>query len=248
MATYSRPIAGDITHPLARTLGDLAVQMQAQKSTAGTLRAIVDAAAHLVPGARWAGISRIRGRQVVAVVPTDPIVAKLDELQSELRDGPCLTALREHHTVQIADMSADTRWPQFARQATELGVHSLLSSQLFVRGENLGSLNLYGGEASVFSEDSVESGTILAQHAAVALAGATAENHFHAALGSRDVIGQAKGILMHRDNLTGLQRSMCWSRLPKKPTSSSSMWPAGSLKSMRPDLAQISAHRRHRFG
>ena len=102
-------------------------------------------------------------------------------------------------------MSTDTRWPQFARQATELGVHSLLSFQLFVHSENLGALNLCGGEAGVFSHDSVEIGTILAQHAAVALAGATAENHFHAALASRDIIGQAKGLLMHRDQLTGLQ-------------------------------------------
>ena len=35
--------------------------------------------------------------------------------------------------------------------------------------------------------------------------GAAAENQFQAALASRDVIGQAKGIIMHRDNLTGLQ-------------------------------------------
>jgi transcriptional regulator with GAF, ATPase, and Fis domain len=198
-------MAADTSHRLARTPGDLAVAMQAQKGTADTLRAIVDAAPHIVPGARWAGISMIHGRQVEAKVPTHPIVAKLDELQSELGDGPCLTALRDHHTVQIDDMSTDTRWPQFARQATELGVHSLLSFQLFVRSQTLGALNLYGGEAGVFAADSVQVGTILAQHAAVALSGATAQNHFQAALASGDVIGQAKGILMHRDKITGLQ-------------------------------------------
>ena len=80
-----------------------------------------------MPGARWAGISLIQGRQVVAKVPTDPIVAKLDELQSALGDGPDITALREHHTVHIDDMSNETRWPEFTRQATELGMHSLLS-------------------------------------------------------------------------------------------------------------------------
>jgi len=198
-------MAGDVHHRLARLLGDLAVDMQAQSGTADTLRAIVDAAAHIVPGARWAGISTIHGRKVVAEVPTDPIVTKLDDLQTELGDGPCLTALRQHLTVHIADMSTDTRWPQFARQATELGVRSLLSFQLFVRSNNLGALNVYGGEPDVFSQDSIDVGTILAQHAAVAMIGATAENHFQAALASRDIIGQAKGILMHRDNLTGLQ-------------------------------------------
>jgi transcriptional regulator with GAF, ATPase, and Fis domain len=195
----------DIGHRLAHTLGDLAVQMQAQKDTAATLRAIVEAAPHIVPGARWAGISLIQGRQVVAKVPTDPIVAKLEELQSELGDGPSITALRQHHTVHIDDMSSETRWPQFTRQATDLGVRSLLSFQLFVESRNLGALNLYGEQAGCFSEDSGDVGAIVAQHAAVAMFGAAAENQFQAALPSRDVIGQAKGIIMHRDNLTGLQ-------------------------------------------
>ena len=198
-------IMADIGHRLAHTLGDLAVRMQAQKDTADTLRAVVEAAAHIVPGARWAGISLRQGRQVLAQVPTDPIVAKLDELQSELGDGPGLTALREHHTVHIDDMSSETRWPEFTRQATELGVFSLLSFQLFVESKNLGALNLYSEQAGSFSEDSKDVGAIVAQHAAVAMFGATAENQFQAALASRDVIGQAKGILMHRDNLTGLQ-------------------------------------------
>jgi hypothetical protein len=88
----------------------------------------------------------IRGKQVIAEVPTDPVVAELDKLQSELGDGPCLTALREHHTVLINDMSTDARWPQFAQRAAQLGVRSLLSFQLFVRSENLGALNLYGAE------------------------------------------------------------------------------------------------------
>jgi hypothetical protein len=66
-------------------------------------------------------------------------------------------------------------------------------------------LNLYGGEAGVFSDDSIDVGTILAQHAAVAFVGSATANHFHAALARRDIIGQAKGILMQRENLIGLQ-------------------------------------------
>lgn len=190
---------------LAYTLGDLAVYMQAQHGTTDTLRSIVEAAAKIVPGARWAGVSLIQGRKVVAQVPTDPAVAKLDALQSDLGDGPCLTALRDYHTVHIADMALDTRWPEFSLLASELGVRSLLSFQLFVEGENLGALNIYGGEAGVFSAESIEVGTLIAQHAAVALSGAISASQFQSALATRDVIGQAKGILMHRENLTGLQ-------------------------------------------
>jgi len=50
---------------LARILGELAVEMQAQEGTAETLQAIVEGAVHHVPGARWARISMIQGRQVM---------------------------------------------------------------------------------------------------------------------------------------------------------------------------------------
>ncbi|MCV7303462.1 GAF and ANTAR domain-containing protein [Mycobacterium barrassiae] len=192
-------------HRLAQTLGDLAVEMQGQRDTTDTLRAIVDAAAKIVPGAQWAGISLIEGNRVVPEVPTDPVVAKLDDLQTELGDGPSLSALKEQTTVHITDMSTDTRWPQFATAALQLGVRSLLSFQLFVRRNNLGALNLYGAETGGFTEDSLDIGLILAQHAAVAMAGAAAEHQFQAGLASRDIIGQAKGLLMQRNNLTGVQ-------------------------------------------
>jgi GAF domain-containing protein len=190
---------------LAQVLGDLAIEMQAQTDTETTLHTIVEGAVMIVPGARWAGISMIEGRKVQSRAPSDPIVAELDQAQTSLNEGPCLSALREHHTVLVDDMTTDSRWPRFAQAAVERGVRSLLSFQLFVRGENLGALNLYGGEVGAFNEDSIDIGAVLAQHASVALIGAAEASHLQTALTNRDVIGQAKGILMQRDNLTGLQ-------------------------------------------
>jgi GAF domain-containing protein len=190
---------------LAQVLGDLAIEMQAQTGTESTLHAIVKGAVDIVPGARWAGISMIDGREVRPQGPSDPLVVELDELQTSLNEGPCLSALREHQTVLIDDMATETRWPRFTKAALERGARSLLSFQLFVRSENLGALNLYAGEARAFGDESIIVGEVLAQHASVALVGAATETHFHAAVISRDIIGQAKGILMHRDNLTGLQ-------------------------------------------
>jgi GAF domain-containing protein len=190
---------------LAEVFGDLAVEMQAQKGSSDTLQSIVEAAPKVVPGARWAGISLVQGTKIVSEVPTSRSVAELDQLQSDLNQGPCLTALREYHTVHIDDMRTETRWPDFGREAQQRGMRSMLSFQLFVRSENLGALNLYSDEPGAFSEDSFLIGEILAQHAAVAMIGAAAETQFENALATRDVIGQAKGMLMQRDNLTGLQ-------------------------------------------
>lgn len=183
---------------LAQILGDLAVEMQDQGDTESTLRSIVDGAVAIVPGARWAGVSLIEGRTVEPRVPSDPIVAKLDSLQSELDEGPCLSALREHRTILIDDMATDNRWPKFSHAAIDIGARTLLTFQLYVTHHNLGALNLYGSEPGVFAEDSIMVGEIVAQHASVALIGAAAEAQFDAALSSRDVIGQAKGIIMER--------------------------------------------------
>jgi transcriptional regulator with GAF, ATPase, and Fis domain len=189
---------------LTRILGDLAVELQGQLDAEATLEAIVQSSVGLVPGARWAGISLIEGRKVSSRAPTDDLVAELDGLQTSLNEGPCLSALREHHTVEIDDMNTESRWPRFAKESLRLGVQSLLSFQLFVRKDNLGALNLYGGEANVFDEDSHLAGSVLAQHASVALAAVVSEAQFRRALDSRDVIGQAKGMLMERNQVTSL--------------------------------------------
>jgi GAF domain-containing protein len=190
---------------LAQLLGDLAVEIQDQTDRRTTLRVIVEAAVVMVPGARWAGVSLIEGRHVRAEAPSDAIVAALDEAQIMLNEGPCLSALREHHTVHVEDMATETRWPRFAEVALVRGALSLLSFQLFVHSRNLGALNLYGDHAGAFTEESFSIGELLAQHASVALMGATTEAQLMSAVASRDLIGQAKGLLMHRNNLDGLQ-------------------------------------------
>lgn len=198
---YVRAMARD----LAAVLGDLAVEMQAQVDPEATLQAIVAGATDIVPGVRWAGISLLNNGKVLARAPSATLVAELDVLQSDLNEGPCLSALRERRTVLIPDMAAESDWPQFARAAYARGVRSLLSFQLFVQDQSLGALNLYADQSDVFDDESVAIGLIVAQHASVALMAAESKDQFGEALASRDVIGQAKGLLMQRNNVTALQ-------------------------------------------
>ncbi len=106
--------------------------------------------------------------------------------------------------VPVGPASADVVWPEFARQASELGVGSMMCFQLFVQGDRLGGLNLYAGRPGTF-DDSQDIGQMLAAHAAVAVAGAEHEANLRTAVNNRDVIGQAKGILMERHELTADQ-------------------------------------------
>ncbi|TDL01614.1 ANTAR domain-containing protein [Mycobacterium paragordonae] len=194
------PAADDLAH----LLGTLAVELEGHSDPEEVLREIVRSSVEIVPGARWAGISYIEGDRIESRVPTDQLVAELDALQTTLDGGPCLSALREHHTVKIDDMATEKRWPRFAEAAMHRGVRSLLSFRLFVRRGSLGALNLYGGETNVFDEESILVGEVLAQHASVALARLNSEARFQRALDSRDIIGQAKGLLMQRNDVDGL--------------------------------------------
>jgi transcriptional regulator with GAF, ATPase, and Fis domain len=190
------PLLGAVMATLARTL------QREHASAVDTLAAVTTAVVAAVPGAEHAAISLIERRSIVhSHAATSEMARRLEQLQGELEDGPCLTATWEQQTVHITDMARETRWPRFAAAAAEAGVGAMLCFQLFVDGDNLGALNLYAPTAGVFDEESESIGLIFAAHAAVAIAGAHEERHLHAALAHRDIIGQAKGIVMERFHL-----------------------------------------------
>ncbi|MDQ3901507.1 MAG: GAF and ANTAR domain-containing protein, partial [Actinomycetota bacterium] len=174
-----------------------------------TLRGIVAAAVDTVPGAQYAGLSEVQARREINTpASTDELVRVVDAVQYETGQGPCLDAIYLQQTVRVSDMGSDDRWPEFAKRAQQSGVGSMLSFQLYVVGDNLGALNLYNREPGAFDDDSEHVGLLFASHAAVAMAGAQRNEQLNQAMGTRDLIGQAKGILMERHKLTAEQAFM----------------------------------------
>jgi GAF domain-containing protein len=172
----------------------------------GLLGAVTHAAVTTVPGAEVGSISYVVGRQgVESRGATGDLPRRLDEAQNRLQEGPCLDAVREQPVVRVEDMRDEPRWPRFAAEATALGVRSSLSVRLVIEDDRLGALNLYAPTPGAFTEESVDIGQAIAAHAAIALIGAKTEGHLRTAIGSRDLIGQAKGILMERYRLTAAQ-------------------------------------------
>jgi GAF domain-containing protein len=127
----------------------------------------------------------------------------VDEAQYETGQGPCLSSLYEHQTERLSDMRDCQRWPNLAARASELGVGSMLAVQLFVHGDNLGALNLHSRQPDAFSDDSEQVALMFAAHAAVAFAAAQAQEQMQTAVDRRDLIGQAKGVLIERYKITG---------------------------------------------
>ncbi|MGN9812592.1 ANTAR domain-containing protein [Micromonospora sp. BQ11] len=183
---------------LARSLHDL-------DDTEATAQAIVAVAVDTVPGATYAGLSMTSRQPAAAIVVTDQVVSHIDQAQHDTGEGPAMTSLREHRTVRVDDMAADTRWPRFAARAAQIGVGSMLAVQVYVRREDLGVLTLYSRDPHAFDDDAEQIALLFATHAAVALAGAHNAQHLTTALKNRDAIGQAKGILMERYRLSADQ-------------------------------------------
>jgi GAF domain-containing protein len=107
------------------------------------------------------------------------------------------------------DVETDTRWPEFGRAAAKSGVLAVLCVPLVLNGQAVGTLNLYSKTTHGFTEAGEETARLFSEQAAVACVNAEVywrtynlTEHLREALESRDVIGQAKGILMARRGCT----------------------------------------------
>ncbi|MGY2085746.1 GAF and ANTAR domain-containing protein [Blastococcus sp. SYSU DS0539] len=194
-------------HHLGEVMSRVARELQEEHDDVeGTLRAITAAAVRTVPAAEDCSISDVIARsEVGSRAATSELSRSADELQGRVGQGPCLDAISEHEVVRVDDVASDGRWPDFGREAAPLGVRSMLCFRLFVAGDRMGAMNLYARTPAAFDAESEEIGRIFAGHAAVALAGAEHEANLRSGMANRDLIGQAKGILMERHRLTADQ-------------------------------------------
>lgn len=191
---------------LAVQFAELARSLQRQADPEATLRDVVRAAVELIPGVEDGSISVVLGRRhVLSEAPSSELPRVVDALQEETGQGPCLDAVYEQHTVRVSDMHTERRWPLFAARAAAAGAGAMLSFQLYVEGDNLGALNLYARRAGALDDASEHVGRLFAAHAAVAYAAARTQAELDRALITRELIGQAQGILIERHKVTGEQ-------------------------------------------
>jgi len=163
----------------------------------------VTAAVHLVDGADYADVMLREDGEFRSIAPTATVVSDLDGVQMRHRQGPCLEAAQVDSVVRSPDLRREHRWPEFCAAAIELGVYSILSFQLYThhRGCGSGALNLLSTRTNAFDVGAETTLAMMATHAAITLIAADKDTQFQSALASRDVIGQAKGIIMERYKL-----------------------------------------------
>lgn len=179
-------------------IAELAVALAGGVAIEDVLTKVAGASVALVPGADLAKVSVIDNGELRSLAATSKLTALLDGAQRTAGQGPCLEAISVLKAVRCDDLRNDARWPQFAQSVASAGVRSVLSCPVGIPGTTATTLSLFGFAPKVFGVESDLIGAMLASHAAIALINEEQNRHFKAALATRDVIGQAKGMIMGR--------------------------------------------------
>ena len=186
-----------------RELTALAAVALEQKDITSALNEISRIATRAVPGADGASVTTFEDGRPSAVAATDQWAKELDELQYAEHEGPCLDCWRTGNPFRIRDLAEDPRWPSYAPRAVERGARSMLSIPMAAEGRIIGALNLYGREPDAFDAQAASIGEIIGAHSGLATQVAASfyqhrdlADQLREAMQSREVIEQAKGILM----------------------------------------------------
>ena len=159
-------------------------------------------AVRLVPAARDAGVIVVDPDGALRTVFTTSHVPRhLDELQTAMGTGPCLTAARKQIVVRMHDIAADTRWAEFRAAAVACDVASMLCVPLDVDSQLLGTLSLYGARPGAFRVGAAPVARVLAALSAIALAESQQRERLERARHTRDRIGPATGLREHRHGI-----------------------------------------------
>jgi GAF domain-containing protein len=200
----------DTSEGIHAELAQLARSMQSQLDSDldsdRLLRVLTELATQILPGVTAAGVTLVinrRRRTLESIAATGAVARTFDRLQDELQEGPCLDSLWNQHTVRVEDYTKETQWSKFVAALIEqTPVRSSLSIQLYTNENELGTLNLCSEQAAAFTPDVEDVAVALAAQAAVGLAAARNSDELRSAVASRDIIGQAKGIIIERHNIS----------------------------------------------
>jgi GAF domain-containing protein len=149
-----------------------------------------------------------RTLRVVASSREDAEVMELLQLQAD--QGPCMECFYTGVPVRVPDLS-DTagRWPVFVAAVAERGAYrSVHALPMRLRGEVIGTLNLFHRQPGGLPEADLAVGQALADVATIGILAERAirsrevlTEQLQVALNSRVIIEQAKGVLAQRGGL-----------------------------------------------
>lgn len=190
------------------SFADLARLVLAGQNLPDVLELIVNLAVSAIAGVDGASVSVVvrDGQRFETTNASSASIRQIDEAQYERAEGPCVEAIRT--AAEVTVRLPVERWPDFSGHALGEGILSVTSLPLSVEERTLGALNLYSRTAPALDPAATAVARGLGAQAAVVVANAAAltvaemtNQQLQEALETRDLIGQAKGILMARERI-----------------------------------------------
>jgi transcriptional regulator with GAF, ATPase, and Fis domain len=153
-----------------------------------------------------AGILLADSRGELEVVASTSEASRLVEMmQLSAEQGPCIESFRSGKRVSVPDIEdSNPDWWQFRGSAIAQGFHSMDALPLRLRDATIGTLNLLRSSPGAAPEDTILAAQAFADVATIGILhertlreGAILSQQLQAALNSRIIIEQAKGVVSH---------------------------------------------------
>src|SRR6478672_8180406 len=128
-----------------------------------------------------AGVTLISaGRTPRYIAASDASALRYEKLQTEVRQGPCLTAYDTGEAVAVPDLIVDDQFPRFTPPAMEAGLAAVFTFPLRHGDGRLGALDLYRTTPGPLDGEDMAAAQTLADVTAAYLLNAQAREEAHA--------------------------------------------------------------------
>lgn len=137
------------------------------------------------------------------VASTSEEAELVEVLQLAAGEGPCLDCFTSGNPVTVPDIAAEAwKWPDFSVEALREGFQSMHATPLRLRGQVIGTMNLFSVSVGALSESDIDVAQALADVATIGIlqersirSATLVAEQLQFALDSRVLIEQAKGVL-----------------------------------------------------
>jgi hypothetical protein len=164
--------------------------------------ALCRSAVEMVDGCDHASLMlRQHGRNTTAAA-TDDVARRIDEMEVELGEGPCIDAMDDDEPDQhlCTDLTSGSKWPALAlRIRQETTVKGMAGFRLRRDGAKVGALNVFSDTPGALSQHSLDQAIVLSAFASIAMAALERGEEavtLRRGLESNREIGKAIGLLM----------------------------------------------------
>ncbi len=194
---------------LPSALRDLALMLSEPTTVEGILQRVGDWCGELLHVDGVGVLIRDESDDLMVVTASSEVGQVVEQLEAELREGPCVNALAAGEIIPVPDLAeVRDRYPRFVPRAMEAGIHAIYALPMTVRSQRIGALDIVMREPRVLTDDQVATAQLLADVTMSYIANSrmlekstTLSEHLKRALESRVIIEQAKGTLAERHRI-----------------------------------------------